>query len=181
MKKQQIIMALVLFAVLVASRLIPHPQNFTALIGVALFAGAFWGQASTWGRGTGLRFAIPLVSTLVTDIYLGFYPGMEWTYLGIAASVLLAPKISSSIFSVSLRAFIASIVFFVLSNMGVWWSSGLYTQDMNGLNQCFTMAVPFFQNTVASSLFFSIAFFSVYRLVFFERGFKGFVAAEYGR
>lgn len=179
MKKQQIIMALILLAVLVASRLIPHPQNFTALIGVALFAGAFWGQKGS--RAAGLRFAIPLVATLVTDIYLGFYPGMEWTYLGIAASVLLAPKISASIFSVSLRAFIASVVFFIFSNIGVWWSSGLYTQDMNGLSQCFTMAIPFFQNTVASGLFFSIAIFSVYRLVFFERGFEGFVAAEYGR
>lgn len=181
MKKQQIIMALVLFAVLVLSRIMPHPHNFTALIGVALFSGALWGTSTPWNNGNGLRFAIPLFASLVTDIYLGFYPGMEWTYLGISASVLMAPKLSASVVRVGAHALAASIVFFILSNVGVWWSSGLYTQDMNGLSQCFTMAIPFFQNTVASGLIFSVGFFSLYRLVFFEQGFKGFMTTEYGR
>lgn len=164
-------MAIVLFTVLVVSRLVPHPINFTALTGVALFAGAFW-------KNNPLRYMVPIVATIVTDIYFGFYPGMEWTYLGIAASVLMAPKIDASIINISVRAFIAAVVFFVLSNVGVWWSAGLYTQDLTGLGQCFTMAIPFFQNTVASAMFFSLTLFSVYRLVFFEKGFEGFVTAH---
>lgn len=181
MKKQQIIMALVLFTVLVLSRIIPHPHNFTALIGVALFSGALWGDKTPWANGRGFRFVVPLVASLATDMYLGFYPGMEWTYLGIAASVLFAPQLDASVLKVSARAFVAAIVFFSLSNVGVWWSSGLYTQDISGLGQCFTMAIPFFQNTVASSLIFSIGFFSLYRFAFLEKGFQGFVTADYGR
>lgn len=164
-------MATILIAVLVASRLIPHPANFTALVGVALFAGAFW-------RGTGMRFAIPLVAILITDIYFGFYPGMEWTYLGIAASVLMAPKIQASMFNVGARALLASILFFVLSNVGVWWSSGLYTSDVIGLGQCFTAAIPFFQNTVVSGVVSALGLFSIYRLVVHEKGFEGFVAVN---
>lgn len=171
MNKKQWIMGFLLIAILVASRLIPHPSNFTALVGVALFSGAFW-------RGTGVRFAIPLIATLITDIYFGFYPGMEWTYLGIAASVLLAPQLQASLFNVGARALVASTVFFVFSNLGVWWSSGLYTQDMNGLGQCFTAAIPFFQNTVVSGFIFSVGLFSIYRLAFYEKGFEGFVAVN---
>lgn len=174
MKKQHIVMALILFGVLVASRLIPHPHNFTALTGVALFAGALWTNSA-------LRFVVPMLAVLATDFYFGIYPGIEWTYLGIAASVLLAPKMEATMVTISVRAFIAAVVFFVLSNVGVWWSSGLYVQDLTGLGQCFTMAIPFFQNTVASALFFSLTFFSVYRLFFFEKGFEGFLSANYGR
>lgn len=167
--KQQWLMAAILVAVLVTSRWIPHPANFTALVGVALFAGAFW-------RGLGMRFAVPLLATLIADIYFGFYPGMEWTYLGIAASVLMAPMLEASLFQVGARAVLASIVFFVFSNLGVWWSSGLYTVDMMGLGQCFTAAIPFFPNTVVSGVLYSVGIFSIYRLAFSENGFRGFVA-----
>ncbi|MCC6137197.1 MAG: hypothetical protein IT287_01075 [Bdellovibrionaceae bacterium] len=174
MKKEQVGMAVLLFVVLVVSRLVPHPHNFTALTGVALFAGALW-------AGGSLRFIVPLLATLATDIYFGFYPGMEWTYLGIAAGVWLAPQLKASVLQVSVRAVLASVLFFVLSNVGVWWSSGLYTQDFTGLMQCFTMAIPFFHNTVVSGFVFSVFFFSVYRLVFFKNGFQGFVVAPNGR
>lgn len=167
-------MALILFVVLVVSRLVPHPHNFTALTGVALFAGAFW-------AGGSLRFVVPLFASIVTDLYFGFYPGMEWTYLGIAAGVLLAPRLQASLVQVGVRSLLASIVFFLFSNIGVWWSSGMYTLDSAGLYQCFTMAIPFFHNTVLSGFVFSVFFFSAYRVLFFDKGFEGFVAAPYGR
>lgn len=168
MKKNQLMMAAVLFLILVISRLVPHPYNFTALSGVALFAGALW-------RGNILRYIVPLVSVFVTDMYFGFYPGMEWTYLGIAAGVLLAPQIQSSWFKVGVHSLLASTVFFLFSNLGVWWSSGLYTQDAQGLVQCYTLAIPFFHNTWVSGLFYSTLLFSVYRLAFYEKGLQGFV------
>lgn len=168
MKKDQFLMAAVLFSVLVISRIVPHAHNFTALSGVALFAGAFW-------RGQTLRFAVPLCAVLVTDFYFGFYPGMAWTYLGVAAGVVLAPRLQSSIVKVGSHAILAAVAFFVLSNLGVWMSSGLYSLDAQGLVQCFTMAIPFFHNTLISGIFYSLVFFSVYRLAFYENGLQGFV------
>jgi hypothetical protein len=174
MKKDQIGMAVLLFVVLVVSRLIPHPHNFTVLTAVALFGGSLW-------RGSSLRFIVPLVAVFLTDIYFGFYPGIVWTYLGIAAGVLFAPQLRASVFTVTGRALLAAVAFFIFSNLGVWWSSGMYTQDANGLAQCFTLAIPFFHNTAISSLFYSVSFYCIYRLVFSESGMEGFVTSSYGR
>jgi hypothetical protein len=53
----------------------------------------------------------------------------------------------------------ASIQFFVTSNLGVWLTSGMYTLDLAGLAQCFTMAVPFYRNTFASDIVFTCVLF----------------------
>lgn len=173
MKKNQLIIGFVLLAILVLSRLIPHPYNFTALTGVALFSGSFW-------RGH-LRFVVPLMATFLTDAYFGFYPGIQWTYMGIASIVLLSPSLNANVYVVGLRAFTAAILFFVFSNFGVWWSAELYPSTVAGLGACFTMAIPFFSNMLISSLFYALVFYSSYRVVFSEEGWKGFVKIPYGR
>lgn len=175
MKKEQWFMAAVLFFVLAVSRWVPHAHNFTALSGVALFAGALWRKTSV------LRFLVPLLAVFVSDFYFGFYSGMEWTYLGIAAGVLVAPTLESSVLTVASRAFWAAVLFFVFSNLGVWWTSGMYSLDTAGLGLCFSYAIPFFHNTLLSSLFYTIGFFSIYRWMFLQNGFQDFVTVRNGR
>ena len=52
-------------------------------------------------------------------------------------------------------AFVGAVIFFVLSNFGVWLG-GSYGYDLNGLLSCYILAIPFFTNTVLSTVFFSI-------------------------
>jgi hypothetical protein len=52
-----------------------------------------------------------------------------------------------------------SISFFVVSNLAVWAFTSMYAHTMNGLVQCFALAVPFFRHTVASDLIYSAIFF----------------------
>jgi hypothetical protein len=155
------------------SRWIPHPANFTALISMAIFAGSFWANKS-------LRFIAPLFAMIISDIVFGFYPGIEVNYLAVAMCVLLAPKLQAPLFTILGRSALASVVFFMVSNLGVWIFSGLYPQSFEGLKNCYLMAVPFYPALLSSALFYSALCFATYRLTTSEKGFEGFLKAKYG-
>lgn len=128
MKKENILFAVILFAVLLVSRLVPHPANFTALTAVALFSGSYW-------KNSQMRFIIPLAVMFVTDLYIGLYPGAMWTYAAVVLGVLVAPSLLASMWRVLASGLAASIIFFVVSNMGVWWAAGLYSHTAAGLDR----------------------------------------------
>jgi len=174
MKKEQLFMAILLFAVMAISRLVPHPANFTAMVAVALFAGSFW-------RGSNLRFIVPLAAMFATDLYLGMYPGAMFNYVALALGVLVAPLLLASAWRVLASGVVASVIFFVVSNLGVWWSTGLYPRTGAGLIDCYIMGLPFLQNTVVSTLFYSFVIYGAYRLLFAPTGLEGFFNLNYGR
>lgn len=174
MKKEQIFLAVLMFVVLLISRLVPHPANFTALTAVGLFGGSYW-------RRSQLKFVVPLLALFLTDAYLGFYPGIVFTYVAVALGVIVAPLLSASLWNVLARGVLASVLFFVVSNLGVWWSSGMYAPTLAGLVDCYVMALPFFHNTLISTAFYSVVLFGFYRAVFFESRFDGFFELTNGR
>lgn len=158
---------------ILVSRWIPHPANFTALISMAIFSGSFWANRS-------LRFIAPLLAMLISDVIFGFYPGIEVNYLAVAMCVLLAPALEAPLTTILARSAMASIVFFVVSNLGVWIFAGLYLQTFEGLKTCFVMAIPFYPAILTSSLFYSAVCFATYRLTSAEKGFDGFLKPKYG-
>jgi hypothetical protein len=48
---------------------------------------------------------------------------------------------------------LSSVIFFIVSNFGVWLL--YYPQTLEGLIQCYALAIPFFFNTVLGDLIFS--------------------------
>ena len=58
--------------------------------------------------------------------------------------------------------FFSSVIFFILTNLGVWYLS--YPKNVEGLITCFTLAVPFFINTILGDLFYSFIFFRSYKV-----------------
>lgn len=85
----------------------------------------------------------------------GFYPGVLLTYLGFAAYPLLGRLAGKSLRKQTLFLPMASLLFFLLSNLGVWWF--WYPQTWSGLVLCYTMALPFYRNTFLSDLgFFAV-------------------------
>ena len=103
-----------------ALRLVPHPPNFTPIGAMALFSGAYFGRR-------GLAFIAPLGAMLLSDAVLGFYSGMQYTYLAVGLIVLIGWAIRSRISPVRVGAGAigSSILFFVISNFGTWLTSGL--------------------------------------------------------
>jgi hypothetical protein len=174
MKKETALFAVLLVVLLVLSRLVPHPLSFTALGAVALFSGSLWKKNS-------LSFAIPLLAMSVTDLYFGIYPGIAFNYAAVALSVLVAPQILGSFWSIAGRGLVAAVLFFVISNFGVWAQAGLYPVTGSGLVECYVAAIPFFKNQLLSTWFYSLVLYSTYRLVFSQTGFEGFFKLNYGR
>ncbi|MEO7655553.1 MAG: DUF6580 family putative transport protein [Sphingomicrobium sp.] len=151
-----------LLAILAAAllRLVPHPPNFTPIGAMALFSGAYLGRR--W-----LAFAAPLAALLLSDLILGFYEGMLFQY----AATLLAVGIGWAVLSrrrstvrVGGAALGSAILFFLVSNFGVWLSSGMYPRDLGGLGACYVAAIPFFQNSLAGDLIFSALLFGGWAL-----------------
>ena len=51
-------------------------------------------------------------------------------------------------------AFTSSSIFFIITNFGVWLMGG-YPKSLEGILLCYTMALPFFLNSIAGDFFFS--------------------------
>jgi len=141
-------------------RLVPHPYNFTPIAGMALFAGRFM-------KNKGAAFLIPLSALLLGDLFLGFHSTMAYVYGAFAAVVLIGFLLKKynkwgHIFSASLSS---SLIFFIVSNLGVWLMGTLYTKDFSGLVTCFAAALPFFHWTLLGDLFYVGAFFGLYHWI----------------
>ncbi len=59
---------------------------------------------------------------------------------------------------------LSSVLFFVITNFGVWCRFGTYDRSLAGLMHCYVAAIPFFRYTVAGDLFFSVMLFGSYAL-----------------
>ena len=146
-----------------ALRLVPHPPNFTPIAAMALFGAAHLGRNP-------LAFVAPLGALLLSDLVLGFYPGMWVQYVAVALIVLLGWAVLRRVtpLRVGGAAVASSVLFFAVTNFGVWMISGMYPLTLGGLAACYVAAIPFFQNTLAGDLFFSGLLFGGFALL--ERG-----------
>ncbi|HEX5257555.1 MAG TPA: DUF6580 family putative transport protein [Sphingomicrobium sp.] len=153
---------IVLLSAIVAAaalRLVPHPPNFTPIDAMALFSGAYVGRRM-------LALAAPLAALLLSDLVLGFYPSMLFQYAAVVLIVLLGSLALSRITILRLvgAALASSILFFAISNFGVWAVSGMYAHTPTGLGACYVAAIPFFQNTLAGDLFYAALLFGGFAL-----------------
>ena len=150
---------LILITILAFSRLMPHPPNFTPLLGMAVFSGVIFDRKV-------FAFVVPLVAMLISDLIIGFHSSMPIIYFAIMLNVgvgyLLVSKFS---YLKSILALISgAFIFFIVTNFAVWFGSGMYSQDINGLISCYLMALPFFQNTLISSLIYGLGAFYLFDL-----------------
>tara|TARA_Y200000002_G_scaffold279826_1_gene233929 strand:+ start:3343 stop:3816 length:474 start_codon:yes stop_codon:yes gene_type:complete len=123
-----------------ASRIIPHPPNFTPILAIAVMAPLLTGNVM-------LGIVLSLSSMILSDLYWGYHNTIGWVYFSIALSSLLTRYINNAY----LAGIGASILFFVVTNFAVWLS-GYYGFTMEGLLACYIAAIPFFQNTIAGTL-----------------------------
>jgi hypothetical protein len=143
-----------------ALRLVPHPPNFSPIAAMALFAGAYMPRKL-------LAFVAPFGALILSDIALGgFYPGMNFVYLSFALTVLIGWAVASrkTPLTIGAAAVAGSILFFILTNFGMWLFSGIYPVTQAGLIACYVAAIPFFQNTLAGDLFYTALLFGGFAL-----------------
>jgi hypothetical protein len=143
-----------------ALRLVPHPANFSPIDAMALFSGAYLGRRA-------LAFVAPLGALLLSDLVLGFYHGQATVYFSVALIVLVGTVAlrRRSALRIGAAAVVSSILFFAITNFGMWLFSGIYPRTVTGLEACFVAAIPFFQNTIAGDLFFATLLFGAFRAI----------------
>jgi hypothetical protein len=147
------------------SRLLPHPPNFSPVEAVALFGGAYFAKRST-------AMWVPLAAMFVSDLILGLVNGGLYSeyflsagfvlvYLCIALSTVLGFGLRGRVGFARVTGYslLGSLLFFVVTNFGAWLGSGMYPQTGAGLAAAYVAGVPFFQNTVAGTLFYSALMF----------------------
>ena len=143
-----------------ASRLIPHPPNFTPLAAMALFGGAYISDKR-------LAFGLPLAALLLSDAVLGFYHDMIWVYGSFALIVCLGLQLQSRrrLLPIAGAALASSVLFFVITNFGFIISDDLYPRTLEGLATGYVAAIPFFQNTIAGDLVYTALLFGGFAIV----------------
>lgn len=152
-------LAILLVIVGAVSRLIHLPPNIAAVTGVTIFAG--FAIRNVW-----LALLVPIAAMALADVVLGWYPGVFFTYSGMALGVLLARRLLHPLTPPRLIAttFLASVAFFVLSNFGTWLE-GWYGYTFEGLVGCFVAALPFWQNSLIADFTSTALVFAIYLAV----------------
>jgi hypothetical protein len=135
-----------IFFALAASRFIPHPPNFTSLLALSFYIPAIFG----------IRFIPALIlSFIITDVFIGFHSVTLFTWGSVVLIGLLSNFFYSNTKSRIFGSLFGALIFFVITNFGVW-SLGSYGYTIHGLIECYTLALPFFGNTLISTLIFSV-------------------------
>ena len=135
-----------IFIVLAASRFVPHPPNFTSLIALSLYVPLIFG----------LKFIpVLILSFIITDLFIGLHSLTLFTYGSIIFIGLASKFFRSKIYFRISGALIGACLFFLITNFGVW-SLGYYGYTFEGLATCYILAIPFFGNTLVSTLLYSL-------------------------
>lgn len=135
----------------IATRLLPHPPNFAPIGAIALFGALYLPK----------RFAlvIPLLSLVASDLVIGFYswPIMLSVYSGFIVMGIIGFWIRKNQTLARLVAgtLLGSIFFFLMTNWAVWAFGTMYPHTLPGLAQSYTMALPFFRNSLLGDLFYT--------------------------
>ncbi len=157
--KYGLIVGLIVLALV--GRLIPHPDNFTPMFAVALFGGAMLP-----GR---MAYLIPLVAMFLSDLLMGnsvtWMTPLIYGCFAVGAGLGQWLARSRTWARTGLAALAGSVLFYVVTNLAVWITpSGLYPHTLEGLIECYVMALPFFRNEIAGNFLWSATLFGLFDL-----------------
>ncbi|MCE3279550.1 MAG: hypothetical protein K0S44_1741 [Bacteroidetes bacterium] len=146
------------------SRLFPHIPNFTPIAAMALFGAVYFENKIA-------AVIIPLVTMVLSDIALelltgwGFHNTIVYVYVSFILASLIGFWIrnNTTIQTIVIGSITSSILFFIITNFGVWAASG-FPAGIAGLNTTYVMGVPFFSATLLGDLFYNAILFGTFYL-----------------
>jgi hypothetical protein len=161
MNKKLVITTVVLTAITVIARMLPHMPNVAPAAALALFSGVY--LPKRWS------IVVPMLAMLVSDIFVGFY---EWqvviaVYLGFALTVMIGWQVAKKLHPLTAfgGALAGSALFFILTNAAVWAFTQMYPHTGAGLIDSYIMALPFFKFSLVGDLAWTTVFFTAYQVV----------------
>ena len=153
--------AILILIALSASRFIPHPPNFTSLIALSFYVPCI----------LGLKY-IPIIilSFAFTDLIIGFHSTIFFTWGSTLLIGLTSIYFGKSIFTRLFGVTGGALIFFIISNFGVW-TLGSYGYTLQGFINCYVLAIPFFGQTLVATILYSLvieAILAVYKFKYLK-------------
>jgi len=146
------------------SRVFPHFNNFTPIAAMALFGGVYFSDKR-------LAFIVPLLAMILSDVILelttgwGFHNTIVYVYVAfiITSAIGLYVRKNTSVQTVLGASVLSSLLFFIITNFGVWAASG-GIDGASGLATTYVLGVPFFSPTLLGDLFYNGILFGAFFL-----------------
>lgn len=164
--QKSVLLVLLLIIIGIGSRLLFIP-NFTAVGAVAILGGSLLHKPLQ-------SFAVTLLVMLVSDLIINklffgldtiFYDGALYVYVPILAFTLIArffKTLNFQRFAGLSAAF--TVLFFLVSNFGVFISGTLYAKTFAGLQACYVAALPFALNIFVGTLLYGGIVLGIYKV-----------------
>lgn len=172
-------------------RWLGQPWNLTPVGGIALFAGAYLGRSRwaiaipiaammlsdlTWGlmRGDVMTYTfhsvIPFVyGSYVLFVLLGRRVRTNWDRADSQTSeVSPQPVWKRAVghgFPLCLATLGGSLLFYLITNFGMWMMYTTYPHTLGGLIQCYIAGLPFLRPTIVGDAFYTTVFFGAFAVV----------------
>jgi hypothetical protein len=137
------------------------PFHFVPLAASLLFFGAKMPRKQLW-----VPLALFAASDVILTKFVYQYPfkadtAVSWIWYAAALGIGMLLRKNDRLVRVAGASLVASVSFFVISNLGVFFAWNMYPKTWTGLVECYTLALPFFRNTLISDMVFALAFFSI--------------------
>lgn len=152
--------------------------NFSPIGAMALFGGAYFKRQ--WKA-----FAFPLLMLFLSDFILHqtvfkpysngvLYNGWFWVY-GAFALITLAGRWLLK--SVTVKTFLISVlvgvaIHWIVSDIGVWYNSKVFTQDINGFIECLIVAIPYEWRFLSGTFIYGAVLFGLFEWMQRNSNFK---------
>lgn len=156
-----------------ASRLIPHLDNLTALTAVSVLAGYRAKQQKA-------LLLVPFFAMFLSDLVLNniIYAAYTDGFVALSSSALFLYTpylLLAGIAMIGLRKMnfmgylgtgvLGAVLFFIISNLGVWLTSAYYPANASGLMMAYEAAIPFLRNELMGTLLYGTALYAAFSAV----------------
>jgi hypothetical protein len=180
MKERTRLLLFTAFLVIIATacKLVFAPKlawsGFSPIFGVALFSGMMIKDKT-------ISFVLPLIALFLSDVliqvfyqlnlfpFAGFYSHQFINYGLLLLATLIGWALKGrNVGSLLAGTIAAPTVFFLLSNLGVWASSGayqIYPKTAAGLLACYAAGLPFYEHSLVATLVFLPVVVIAYNLI----------------
>jgi hypothetical protein len=157
--RDKIVLPILIIILGVLMRLIPHMPNVAPITAIALFGGMYLDKK--------YALIIPLIIMLISDFFLGSHDTQLFVYFSFLLSGLLGlwTRSHKTAGRILVTTLVASTLFFLITNLGVWLVGHIYPRTKEGLLECFVMALPFFRNTIFGDLLYTTAFIILFEFL----------------
>lgn len=158
-KYEKLLFTDVVIGLIVLMRILPHVPNITPIGALALFSGCYFSKR--------IMIILTLSTLFISDFFLGFHPTMLYVY----SSYIIIGYIGVMLRKYGLQQFfiggsiLSSLIFFFITNFGVWFSTSYYPHTLEGFIRCYVLALAFLRNTIIGDLLYTISFFGGYAVL----------------